>query len=60
MAEILVADRVSLEATMAFKKLGMDMPETDDNPNEPKKIDGVPAGDGDVAGEENGDLRDGV
>lgn len=42
-AEILVADRVSLEATMAFKKLGMDMPETDDNPNEPKKIDGVPA-----------------
>jgi len=42
-AEILVADRVSLEATMAFKKLGMNMPETDDNPNEPKKIDGVPA-----------------
>ena len=42
-AEILVADRVSLEATMAFKKLGMDMPETDDNPNEPKKLDGVPA-----------------
>ena len=42
-AEVLVADRVSLEASIAFKKLGMDMPETEDNPNEPKKIDGVPA-----------------
>ena len=42
-AEILVADRVSLEAALAFKKLGMELPETDDNQNEPKKIDGVPA-----------------
>lgn len=42
-AEVLVADRVSLETSIAFKKLGMDMPETEDNPNEPKKIDGVPA-----------------
>jgi len=42
-AEVLVADRVSLEASIAFKKLGMDMPEAEDNPNEPKKIDGVPA-----------------
>ena len=30
-AEVLVADRVSLEASIAFKKLGMDMPETEDS-----------------------------
>ena len=36
-AEVLVADRVSLEASIAFKKLGMDMPETEDNPNSLRK-----------------------